>query len=110
MRRCRPSASSLEPGRSWTNSTGWPRRVRRCSADDPVSNPSRKQLLLMKNKDADFIQRLARSELYSEFKQALGASTGLPLTLRPVEFWQLAHRGQPHENPFCAMISRTNRG
>jgi hypothetical protein len=40
----------------------------------------------MKNKDADFIQRLGRSELYSEFKQALGASTGLPLTLRPVEF------------------------
>jgi AraC-like DNA-binding protein len=84
--------------------------VRRCSADDPVGNLIRKQLLLMKNKDADFIRRLGRSELYSEFKQALGASTGLPLTLRPVEFWQLAHRGQPHENPFCTMIARTNRG
>jgi AraC-like DNA-binding protein len=84
--------------------------VRRCSADDPVGNLIRKQLLLMKNKDAYFIQRLARSELYSEFKQALGAGTGLPLTLRPMEFWQLAHRGQPDENPFCAMIARTNRG
>jgi AraC-like DNA-binding protein/ligand-binding sensor protein len=64
----------------------------------------------MKTTDADLIQRLGRSELYSEFKQALGASTGLALTLRPVEFWQLAHRGQPHENPFCAMIAQTNRG
>ena len=56
------------------------------------------------------IQRLGRSNLYTEFKQAFGASTGLPLTLRPMEFWQLAHRGQPHENPFCAMIAQTNRG
>ena len=64
----------------------------------------------MKNTDADLIQRLGRSDLYAEFKQAFGASTGLPLTLRPVEFWQLAHRSQPHENPFCAIIAQTNRG
>ena len=79
-------------------------------AGDPVRKRVRKQFLLMKNKDADFVQRLGRSEFYSEFKQAFGASTGLPLTLRPVEFWRLAHHGQPHENPFCAMIAQTNRG
>jgi AraC-like DNA-binding protein len=62
------------------------------------------------NTDADLIQRLGRSNLYAEFKQAFGAGTGLPLTLRPMEFWQLAHRGQPHENPFCAMIAQINRG
>jgi hypothetical protein len=27
------------------------------------------------------------------------------LTLRPLEFWQLAHRGKKHENPFCAMLA-----
>jgi AraC-like DNA-binding protein/ligand-binding sensor protein len=62
------------------------------------------------NTDADLIQRLGRSNLYNEFKQAFCVSTGLPLTLRPLEFWQLAHRGQSHENPFCAMIAQTNRG
>ena len=62
------------------------------------------------NTDADLIQRLGRSNLYSEFKQAFCVSTGLPLTLRPLEFWQLAHRGQSHEDPFCAMIAQTNRG
>jgi len=61
------------------------------------------------NTDADLIQRLGRSKFYNEFKQAFGDSTGLPLTLRPLEFWQLAHRNQPHENPFCAMIAQTNR-
>jgi AraC-like DNA-binding protein/ligand-binding sensor protein len=62
------------------------------------------------NTDADLIQRLGRSKFYNEFKQAFGDSTGLPLTLRPLEFWQLAHRNQPHENPFCAMIAQSNRG
>ena len=64
----------------------------------------------MKNSDTEMIQRLGRSNLYSDFKQAFGASTGLPLTLRPLEFWQLAHCGQPYENPFCAMIAQTNCG
>jgi AraC-like DNA-binding protein len=27
-----------------------------------------------------------------------------------VNFWDLAHRGQPYENPFCAFIAQTNRG
>ena len=62
------------------------------------------------NTDVDIMQRLGRSKFYNEFKQAFGDSTGLPLTLRPLEFWQLAHRNQPHENAFCAMIAQTNRG
>jgi ligand-binding sensor protein len=62
------------------------------------------------NTDADLIQRLGRSNLYNEFKQAFCVSTSLPLTLRPLEFWQLAHRSQPHEHPFRAMIAQTNRG
>jgi AraC-like DNA-binding protein len=62
------------------------------------------------NKDTYVIQRLGRSELYTKFKQAYGAGTGLPLTLRPRNFWDLAHRGQPHENPFCALIVQTKPG
>jgi AraC-like DNA-binding protein/ligand-binding sensor protein len=61
------------------------------------------------NTDTELIHRLGRSSLYNEFKEAFCVSTGLPLTLRPLEFWQLAHRGQPHENLFCAMIAQTNR-
>src|SRR6516162_7544742 len=62
------------------------------------------------NTDADLIQRLGRSNLYNEFRQAFTVSTGLPVALRPQEFWQLAHRSQPFENPFCAMIAQTSRG
>ena len=36
-------------------------------------------------------------------------SPACPLALQPVETWQLPHHGRPHENPFCALISRTSR-
>jgi AraC-like DNA-binding protein/ligand-binding sensor protein len=62
------------------------------------------------NRDSDIIQRLGRSSLYTEFKQAFLAGTRLPLTLRPVVFWSLAHRAQPNENPFCALIAETGGG
>ena len=47
------------------------------------------------NTDADLIQRLGRSKSITNLKQAFGDSMGLPLTLRALEFWQLAHRSQP---------------
>src|SRR5215472_17513165 len=55
-------------------------------------------------------QHRGHIDTQKEFREAFGDSTGLPLTLRPVEYWQLAHRGQSQENPFCAMIAQTNRG
>jgi AraC-like DNA-binding protein len=61
------------------------------------------------NADGDFLQRLGHSNLFTEFKEAFCTSTGLPLALRPLDFWQLAHRGQPHENPLCALLAKSNR-
>jgi AraC-like DNA-binding protein len=62
------------------------------------------------NNDAHTILRLGRLSLYSEFKEAFVASTGLPLRLRPMTFWKLAHRDQPNENPFWALIAKTSPG
>ncbi len=59
--------------------------------------------------DTDLIERLSRSQVYVEYQQAFGEATELPLTLRPLESWQLAHRHQVHENPFCAMLAQANR-
>src|SRR5580692_3672969 len=61
------------------------------------------------NKDTDIMERLNRSEVYGEYQKAFGEATELPLTLRPLETWQLAHRHQVHENPFCAMMAEANR-
>jgi AraC-like DNA-binding protein/ligand-binding sensor protein len=54
------------------------------------------------------IQSLAGSQIYQEYERAFSTATGLPLALRSVEAWQLPHHGQKLENPFCALISKSN--
>jgi AraC-like DNA-binding protein/ligand-binding sensor protein len=51
------------------------------------------------------IQALIRSRLFRDYESVFTKATGLPLTLRPLEYWQLAHSGKKHENPFCALLS-----
>lgn len=55
------------------------------------------------------VERLASSALFREFQRAFEDATGLPLTMRAVESWQLAHRDSRRQNGFCALMSRTNR-
>jgi AraC-like DNA-binding protein/ligand-binding sensor protein len=51
------------------------------------------------------IDMLRRSRLFRDYENVFTKATGLALTLRPLEFWQLAHRGKKHENPFCAILA-----
>ena len=62
------------------------------------------------NENTDFVQRLCRSNVFTEFKEAFCTGLDLPLMLRPLEFWQLAQSGEPHEDPLYAVITKTNRG
>jgi AraC-like DNA-binding protein/ligand-binding sensor protein len=59
--------------------------------------------------DDDLIQRIGKSEIFSEYETAFEDTTELPLRIRPKEFWNLAHRNRRNENPFCAMLAQTNR-
>jgi len=54
----------------------------------------------------DLVEALAHSKIYQDYERAFTEATGMPLSLRPVESWQLPHRGRKSENPFCAMIAR----
>ncbi|MDB6067978.1 MAG: AraC family transcriptional regulator [Pedosphaera sp.] len=56
-----------------------------------------------------FIEHLSRSRIYQDYERAFGEATGLPLALRPVEFWQPAQRKKKHENPFCALMAGHSR-
>ena len=52
------------------------------------------------------IDVLLRSRLFRDYESFFTKATGLPLTLRPLDYWQLAHRGKKQENPFCALLSK----
>jgi len=51
------------------------------------------------------IETLARSEMFQNYERAYAEATGMPMTLRPVETWQLPFRGRRNENAFCALMA-----
>jgi len=54
----------------------------------------------------ELVDTLRRSKLFRSYEQVFSEATGLPLTLRPIDYWQLEHQGKKHENPFCAMLAQ----
>ena len=59
--------------------------------------------------DQNLIETLSRSKIYQDYERAFGEATGLPVSFRPVESWQLPHHGRRHENPFCALMAGRSR-
>ena len=59
--------------------------------------------------NSKFIEALSHSQIYQDYERAFTKTTGLPLSLRPLESWQLAHHGKSAENPFCALMAEQNR-
>ncbi len=55
---------------------------------------------------SNLIEALAASKLYQDYCRAFNDLTGLPLTLRPIESWQLPYHGQRNENAYCALMAQ----
>lgn len=55
------------------------------------------------------MEALTNSKVFQEYERAFTEATGLPVALRAVESWQLAHHGRRNESPFCAMVQETSR-
>jgi AraC-like DNA-binding protein/ligand-binding sensor protein len=53
----------------------------------------------------ELIDAVRRSKLFRSYEQVFSEATGLPLALRPVDYWQLEHQGKKNENPFCALLA-----
>jgi AraC-like DNA-binding protein/ligand-binding sensor protein len=61
--------------------------------------------VVRQDSNKQLVDTLRRSKLFRSYEQVFSEATGLPLTLRPVEYWQLEHQGKKHQNPFCAMLA-----
>ena len=53
----------------------------------------------------NLIEVLTESRIYKDYERAFTDATGMVLALRPLETWQLPHRGKPGENAFCGMMA-----
>lgn len=62
----------------------------------------------VRDANKQLIEALLRSRLFRDYESVFTKATGLPLTLRPLEYWQLAHHGKKHENPFCALLAENS--
>ncbi len=57
----------------------------------------------------NLVEQLRRSQIYRDYERAFRETTGLPLTLRSLDSFDLPHRGDPKENEFCAIMAGANR-
>lgn len=57
----------------------------------------------------DLVRQLHESEIYKDYEKAFRETTGLPINLRPIEAFDLPHHTDPNENPFCALLAKTNQ-
>jgi AraC-like DNA-binding protein/ligand-binding sensor protein len=56
----------------------------------------------------ELVEQLKKSQIYRDYEKAFRETTGMPITLRPVEFFNLPHHDDPKEAPFCALMASTN--
>lgn len=63
----------------------------------------------MKLGNKQLVEKLTRSAIYRDYAKAFSEATGLPIALRPIEYWQPALHGTAKENPFCALMAKSNR-
>ena len=61
------------------------------------------------NANGQLVDSLTHSEMFQNYERAFVETTGMPLTLRPFETWQLPLHGRRKENPFCAMMAEKSR-
>ena len=61
------------------------------------------------HEDKDLVEALTSSTIFQDYERAFSETTGMPVSLRPVESWQLPHRNKRFENPLCAMMAAKSR-
>ena len=61
------------------------------------------------NREKMLTERVLRSKLFRDYERAFSETTQLPLSFHGAQSLQLAQRGKKYENPFCALLAKSNR-
>lgn len=57
----------------------------------------------------EIVERLKKSKLYHDYETAFRETTGLPISLRATEAFDLPFQADSNQSPFCALMASTNR-
>jgi AraC-like DNA-binding protein/ligand-binding sensor protein len=68
---------------------------------DTPDNPAKRSRML--------VSQFKQLQIYRDYEQAFREATGLPLSLRAIEAFDLQHAGDPKQNPFCALMAKSNQ-
>ena len=55
------------------------------------------------------LAKLSKSQIYRDYERAFTSGTGLPLALHAPEMVHMIRYARGHENPFCALMAKTNQ-
>lgn len=55
------------------------------------------------------VGQLRTSQIFRDYEKAFRDTTGLPISLRPIDAFDRPHHGDPKENPFCALVAQSNQ-
>ncbi len=55
------------------------------------------------------VDKLNTSQIFQDYEDAFSTATGMPVSFRPTETWQLAHHRSKTQNPFCMLMAESSR-
>lgn len=74
-----------------------------------LASDAMKEAATRSKKSRILVDKLRLSAIYREYEGAFRGTTGLPLSLRSIDALSLSQRGDPNENPFCALMAKSNQ-
>lgn len=75
-------------------------------AAKPIATP----IFATHSESRELVEMLAATRLFAKYARSFSAASGLPLSIRPIESFQMPAHGQKMENPFCALMSKSRKG
>jgi AraC-like DNA-binding protein/ligand-binding sensor protein len=81
----------------------------RSLGENARQNPKASMASAAANDEHSLLEAMIQSEIYREYERAFNETTGLPLTLRATDSWQLPHHNRRKENPFCALMAQRSK-
>ena len=81
----------------------------RCQRRAPIITKVEANDVSTTSSDNPLLEKLSKSQIYRDYERAFTSGTGLPLTLRSPDALHVIRHARRQENPFCALMAKTNQ-